>query len=96
MTSDTTRRRLLRGVAACGITSTIIPFPAAVPLAQEQAQREAVRILRALPKRYRLPWVTMGERLADGMPPTMAKALCNIERDLADLAAGFENPGVAS
>ena len=84
------------GVAAGAITATIIPFPAAALLTQEERQREALRILRALPERYRRPWVTMGERLVNGMPMTMAKALCDIECELADLAAGFVNPGAAS
>ena len=48
------------------------------------------------PKRYREPWLRLGARLANGMPTALAKALCDIECRLADLAAAFGNPGVAS
>ena len=99
MTDDTTRLCVLPGVAADAITATIIPFPAAALLAQEQAQREEakfLRVFRALPKRYRLPFVRMLQRMANGMPTAMAQALCDVECKVADLAAGFVNPGAAS
>ena len=96
MTGETMRRGALATMAAGNITATIVPFPSRQAQAQARAQREALRILRALPYRYRRPWVRMGERMVNGMPTPNASALFHIECDIADFDAGLRSPGVAS
>ena len=68
------------------IDATIIPFPSQQAQSTAQAQRRALSILREMPKRYRKPWVRMGERMVNGMPTEEAKALCvQAEQVIAEL-----------